>query len=266
MSLTKDIGLSALAVVFPPVCLKCGRVEGRRSTPLCLCKACRGRLRPVSRLNCVHCRQLMMPIGFCGGYRCHHCRGGDGKIHRQLSLWRYESPLDAVIHGLKFKKMEFLGFQLAAALHSKFSAELSEINVVVPIPLHWYRRLGRGYNQAEAIGLPFAKMLGTPMVRGLRRKRPTRAQARLERTERLGNLGAALVPTSTGIRELGRSRVLLVDDVMTTGATLSAATRSLDLCGVRSVTTVTVASTPLGASQKKSQMAANAEDREFRGL
>jgi ComF family protein len=208
----------------------------------------------------------MMPVGVCGAYRCQLCRGHDGKIDRQLTLWRYESPLDSVIHGLKFNKMEFLGSQLAAALHRKFSPELSEINMVVPIPLHWYRRLGRGYNQAEAIGLPLGKSLGTPMVRALRRKRPTRAQARLERNERLGNLVAALIPTSDGLRELRGSQVLLVDDVMTTGATLSAATRCLDSCGVKSVTTVTVASTPLGASQKKSQMVANVEDRGFRGF
>ena len=251
MSLTKDIGLSALAIIFPPVCLECSRVEGRHSTPLCLCRRCRGRLRVVDRLNCVQCGRAMLPTGVSGVFRCHHCVGSDEKIQRQLTMWRYESPLDSVIHGLKFKRMEFLGSQLAAALHSKFSAEFSEINMVVPIPLHWYRRLGRGYNQAEAIGLPLAKQLGVPMVRALRRKRPTRAQARLERTERLGNLIAALAPTASGLRALNSGRVLLVDDVMTTGATLNAASRALDLCRVKSVTTVTVASTPFGASQER---------------
>ncbi len=243
MSISKDIGLSILAALFPPACLACGRVEGKRSLPLCLCGHCRSLLRSVESLDCARCGLNLTSAGLSGVFHCQRCQKENDAIASQLTLWRYEFPLDSIIHGLKFKRMEFLGPQLATALHHKHSDVLSEINVVVPIPLYWYRRLGRGYNQAEAIGLPLSRMLEIPLVRALWRKRPTRAQARLDRGQRLQNLESALAPTSLGVQTLRNSRILLVDDVMTTGATLSAAAHCLALCGVQSVTTITVGST-----------------------
>ena len=160
--------------------------------------------------------------------------------------------------------MEFLGEQLAAALHQEFSGELSEIDVVVPIPLYWYRRLSRGYNQAEAIARPLAKRLGIESVRALWRTRHTRAQARLHRSERLANVARVLQPTRAGRRQIAGKRVLLVDDVTTTGATMAAAVRALNRCDVKSVTPIAVAATLRAGQRCPAQMLAIVEDRGFR--
>jgi len=168
-------------------------------------------------------------------------------IDRQLALWSYEPSIQAVIHGLKFKRMDFLGIQLAAALHRSFADVLSEINLVVPIPLHWYRRLDRGFNQVEAIALPLSRCLRVPLLQALRRRRFTRAQARLDRAHRLRNLESVIATTGRAQSALPGQHVLLVDDVVTTGATLAAAARALSTCNVRTITTITVAATPLGS-------------------
>ncbi|MEJ2086798.1 MAG: phosphoribosyltransferase family protein [Acidobacteriota bacterium] len=195
-------------------------------------------------MSCVLCGSTTTADG--GVFQCPNCRREGTLIERQLALWSYEQPIEAVVHGLKFKKMDFLGSQLAAALHRSFADVLSEVNVVVPIPLHWYRRLDRGFNQVEAIALPLSRSLKVPMLRALRRRRFTRAQARLDRADRLRNLERVLVADSRARSALRDQHVLLLDDVVTTGATLAAAARALSPCKVRTITTMTVAATPLG--------------------
>lgn len=245
MSAIQDIGLAILASLFPPACLACDSVDGLHSQPLCLCRRCRQSIRFATRLSCVLCASRTTTADG-GVFYCPSCRKQGTVIDRQLALWSYEPSIQAVVHGLKFKRMDFLGGQLAAALHRAFADVLSEINLVVPIPLHWYRRLDRGFNQVEAIALPLARSLGVPMLQALRRRRFTRAQARLDRAHRLRNLESVITTTSRAKSVLSDQHVLLVDDVVTTGATLAAAARALTICHVRAVTTITVAATPLG--------------------
>jgi ComF family protein len=119
-----------------------------------------------------------------------------------------------------------------------------EIDVVVPIPLHWHRLLKRGYNQAEAIARPLALGLGLPLVDALRRRQPTRPQARLSRAQRASNLSLAF---SVKRRHRGRvagRRLALIDDVITTGATIDAAARALREAGAGPVLAVAAARTP----------------------
>ncbi len=113
---------------------------------------------------------------------------------------------------------------------------------MVPVPLHWRRQMARGYNQAERIARPLAKRLGRPLITALRRTRATPPQALLERPHRRANLrGAFRGRRSSAIR--GR-RVLLVDDVATTGATLHHASAALRRAGAASVMALAVARTP----------------------
>lgn len=226
-----ELLLHILASIAPPVCLGCSRADGLRSLPLCLCRLCRERLRRVED----------PPPGTVLG----------SVLEAHWAGWVYQEPLDRVIHALKFGQLDFLGAQLAEALYSMHREVLSRCDLIVPIPLHWTRSLRRGYNQAERIAAPLARLLQRPLVPALSRFRRTPAQARLGREQRLGNLANAFRPVSRHRHRISARRLLLVDDVFTTGATLEAAARCLLAAGGASVSAVTAAQAPIGRNHAR---------------
>lgn len=144
---------------------------------------------------------------------------------------------------LKFRRLDYLGGQLGRAMAEIHPGEdFADRDMVVAVPLNWTRFLARGYNQAALIAGPIADRLGLPLLRPLVRRRPTSHQTRLARGARQENLERAFA-VRKAVR-LGGRRVLLVDDVTTTGATLEAAAACLKQAGASSVTALTAARTP----------------------
>jgi len=196
---------------------------------------------PLPREACAVCAGLLGAFEPPPGYRCGACRERPPAYERLLALWLYRDPLDAVIQALKFGRLDYLGRHLAVKLHEGLGGQLGGYDGVVPVPLHWWRWISRGYNQAERIARPLAARLGVPLVQVLHRSRPTRAQTSLGRSARATNLRSAFaVPRPKRVRGL---RLLLVDDVATTGATLDAAAKALMRAGADSVTAVVAART-----------------------
>ena len=134
---------------------------------------------------------------------------------------------------------EALGRELAR----RFEPVLADCAAVVPVPLHWTRALRRGYNQAELIAKEFADSPTRPLARGLTRRSATRHQTGLSRERRRANLSQAFRWRGKTLRR-ERPHCLLVDDVLTTGATLDSAARTLKRAGIGRVTALVVAITP----------------------
>ncbi|HWM94552.1 MAG TPA: ComF family protein [Thermoanaerobaculia bacterium] len=230
-----------LHLLLPAPCLGCGEPL-LASAPLGLCAPCRGKLAPLGRTACAVCAGPLDAFDPPPGYCCGACREEPPAFDRLLALWVYRPPLDAVVQGLKFRRLDYLGRHLANALADGLGEALDGFDGVVPVPLHWRRRFTRGYNQAERIACPLAGRLGLPLVPVLRRSRPTPPQTSLGKAGRLANLRRAFrVPRPEKIRGL---RLLLVDDVATTGATLDAAAGVLRRAGAAGVTAVVAARTP----------------------
>ncbi len=118
-------------------------------------------------------------------------------------------------------------------------AENKHIDAVAPVPLHWFRAWQRGYNQAAILSRLIAKQLQTNYMTPLRRVRYTRQQARMDLTQRRKNVHRAFAVANH--KAVINQRLLLVDDVFTTGATLAAATTALLDAGAASVAVLTIA-------------------------
>jgi ComF family protein len=114
-----------------------------------------------------------------------------------------------------------------------------QFDAVVPVPLHWRRRWTRGFNQSELLAQAIARRCGAPVVNALTRRRATSAQAGLTHAARRQNVAHAFQARPS--RRIEGKRVLLIDDVMTTGATAAACARALRRAGAQSVTLLALA-------------------------
>lgn len=243
MSVTGTID-RVLRWLLPAGCLGCGvALPGHPPSPLGLCETCRrGLVRHPApgRGACPRCARPWNGAELPPEHPCGACRGRAPAFDRLLVGWRYASPLAEVVQALKFRRLDYLGIELGEVLVHAVAADLPPVDAVVPVPLHWWRRLRRGYNQAELVARAVAEHLDVPCRRWLTRPRATPAQSGLSRQRRRRNLHRAFRCR----RRLDGQRLLLVDDVVTTGTTLEAAAACLRKAGAETVTALATARTP----------------------
>lgn len=209
--------------LFVPRCLICGEMG---ANGMDICRNCRQGL-PVIRHACVRCALPLAPPGPCGG--CQQAGSGLDHCH---AAYLYAFPLDRLIPRLKFHRDLAAGRLLAELmLESVAALPGPRPQALVPIPLHGQRLRQRGYDQALELARPLARGLGLSLrADALQRTRATTAQSELDAAQRRHNLRhafRALAPLP--------AHVALVDDVMTTGATLFAAAQALRQAGVQRV-------------------------------
>ena len=214
--------------------------------PLGLCPACHGRLAAIDPLaSCATCALPLAPAA--SPQRCGRCLADPPAFDRLTALWRYESPLKEVVQAFKFGRLDFLGAHFARALgraladRQRAERDWRPPDLFVPLPLPWPRRLARGFNQTELLAAPLAREFDRPAPRALSRPLFARHQTGRRRAERAR--GAPFrVPHPGGVA--GRS-VLLIDDVLTTGATVRGASAALRRAGALRIEVMVLGWTPL---------------------
>jgi len=178
----------------------------------------------LAPLRCAACDEPVdEPVAFCGA-----CSASAQRATLPGAVFEYGGPVADAIQRFKYGGRS----ELAAALGSLMAADAirwgGQVDAVVSVPLHWRRRRTRGYDQAALLAKPVAKALAVPpLLRALRRVRNTPSQVDLPFRERQRNMRRAFAPSR--IRDA--RRVLLIDDVRTTGATIRAASEALKAGG-----------------------------------
>lgn len=197
-------------------------------------------MRPLSaEYFCVSCRtpfQNAFPLGADG--RCGLCRLGLRGFDAAYCFGAYEGALRELIHLFKYGKVQTLAGPLSDLLADAMPRD-QRFDCIAPTPLHWRRRWHRGFNQAEALARRLSKRTGIPMLRALRRAQATETQAGLSNSRRRRNVQKAF-RVRRGATLEGK-RILLVDDVMTTGSTGAACAAALKRAGAAKVALLTVA-------------------------
>ncbi len=205
-----------------------------------MCPKCLLAPKPlVAEFFCVCCRTPFLneaPLDEHG--RCGLCRRGVNGFDLAYSYGAYSDELRKLIHLFKYQKIRTLAKPLGELLVRSLPLD-QRFDVVAPMPLHWMRQLERGFNQAELIAVPLAKRLNVPLVNALQRVKSTPNQAGLTHAKRRANVAGAF--RVAGRADVRGKRVLLVDDVLTTGATAGAAAAALKKAGAKHVTVMTLA-------------------------
>lgn len=210
-----------LDLFFPPYCAACGAMGAW------LCPSCLAELRDLGPCSAA---RSALPAGIAAL--------GSAAPHRGVARH--------LVHQLKYGGMRVLATPMAALMAETWPSLLAQAQVVVPVPLHPAHWRQRGYNQAELLANALGAAAGLPVLAGaLARREETRSQVGLSRAERLANVDDAFVARGA----LPMSCTLLVDDVCTTGATLSACAAALRQAGVERVVALTFARAVHGPQQ-----------------
>ena len=226
----------ALDALFPPHCASC---DAAVDTAGNICTACFAQLRVIADPICTCCGvPFANPVdtGLCAV-----CVDEAPPFARARSVWVYNEISAALVTRFKFTDRTAMlpryGHELARA-----GAELlAATDVIVPVPLHWRRLMARRYNQSALLAFALSARTGVPVdVRSLRRVRHTIPQTRLKGADRRSNVKGAFAVRGEALRG---KRVLLLDDVMTTGATIHACITALEKAGAREVAVLTLART-----------------------
>lgn len=215
-------------LLFPSRCLICKKISKDVICDECLSK--------ISIIEGPVCKICGIPVD--KEDVCYKCKVSPPHFSKARSYALYDGVIRTAIIRFKFEKKKNLGVSLGKIL-GRFMLELAwDIDFIVPIPLSKERLRYRGFNQSEVLALEVSKMLNIPMSSGLIRIKDTKPSVELNVEERLSNINKAFLLTDNNLKN---KRILLLDDVYTTGATTNEASKTLLERGIREVRVITLA-------------------------
>lgn len=223
----RQAGQAFLDLLYPPRCAGCGRLGAL------FCEACQAQVIPVTPPVCMRCGRPDVAGGLCSA-----CRSTPSALDGVLSSAVFAPPLRTVIHQFKYRNERALAAPLATRLITAWRDAGLSADLIVPVPLHASRASERGYNQSALLAHGLGSAVGVVVAEDLLvRERATLPQTHLNRRERSQNVSGAFACR----RNLPGMRIVLVDDVCTTGATLEACAKALRTAGAAHVQGLTVA-------------------------
>lgn len=238
-------GLIRHAVRFflPADCAACGVPLTTDPVPL-FCKACWESTAPLRLARCSQCdRPLPSPVAltYSPTHRCHHCTVRPPAYAKAWTLYPYLPPLQDAICLFKYRGKVSLARPLGQLMIKSLPASL-DADLVIPVPLHPTRLREREFNQSLLLADQVAKHVGRPLsFTNLVRTAPSEPQSTLSRKERMKNLRQAFAVRKPEL--VAQKRILLIDDVFTTGTTVNECAKVLRTAGAEAVFVLTLART-----------------------
>ncbi len=228
----EEVWHTLLNWLFPPCCVGCG------APGTAICATCAGTIRYPTLQSCASCGRpasLTRP-----GEICRHCLAGLSSLDGDYSAAFAAGVLRQAIHQFKYAGQSSLASTLAGFLLTWWQEFALPVDLIIPIPLHPLRERERGYNQALLLARQFSAGTGLPCAEhALQRHRPTRPQVGLNAEQRRENVAGAFTCTAPAF--VAGRRILLIDDVTTTGATLDSAGHALRRAGATAIFALTIA-------------------------
>ena len=221
-----------LRVLYPQTCYFCGKIN---ETSVCL--VCQKKLVYVTEPRCKTCGK---PIRYEEKEYCEDCQKGTLFFEQGKSLWIHKDPAAWSIYQFKYHNRRIFAEYYAKELWRLYGKKIETwgIDTIVPVPLHWRRKLDRGYNQAEIIAKNLGRYSGIKVqAKGVRRIRYTERQKALGHKERKKNLTGAFEVTKHWKKA---RKVLIIDDIYTTGNTINEVAKILKQEGVEKVFFLTI--------------------------
>lgn len=237
-------GLGAvLDFVLPPRCLSCGVDVDKSGT---LCPSCWGELSFIMDPFCDNCG-VPLPQTLPSGVVCPECSSNVPPFAKARAALIYKGPVMRLVSRYKYHDQLQSTLLLTGWMQLAGKALIDEAEMIVPVPLHWKRLFLRRYNQAAELGRTLAKANAKPFASTLLvRRKATQPQASLTRVGRVANVKGAFIVNPKLAKDAVKDKtILLVDDVMTTGATITACAKALKKAGARKILVLTVARTTL---------------------
>lgn len=220
----KAASLGVLDRVFPPVCLVC---EAPISDNQHLCAACWSQLSPITSPVCP-VLGLPFAVDLGPGAKSAEALAYPPAFDRARYAVRFNDKSREIVHRLKYHDRFDMARFCARMMVNAAPEFWEEPGLVVPVPLHWRRQLSRRYNQAGLLAAELGRQTGLPVATDLvRRVKPTRQQVGLSGKARAQNVRGAFAVNASRFARRPSDRIILVDDVMTTGATITALAKLL---------------------------------------
>lgn len=220
-------------------CVSCGSIIDH-TRDYALCDACMERFHWLGRKTCAKCGKLLQE-----DYRhqlCYDCRQHDHVFDKGYTCVQYSLYERGVLMDYKYKGKSYIGRKLGDILHDRMALTDEVFDLIVPVPLHRKKLARRGYNQAEVMARQLARRCDVPCgSRVLERTRQTRPMKGLGAFERYENLEDAFAVSPGNHYQLHGKRLLLVDDIYTTGSTMDACSQPLKQAGAKRICCLTFA-------------------------
>ncbi|OGS19901.1 MAG: hypothetical protein A3J83_08165 [Elusimicrobia bacterium RIFOXYA2_FULL_40_6] len=224
--------------IFPVTCSSCGvyiQDDSNRICPDCFKK--------IEFIKPLFCQKCGLPL-HSGGAHCYNCLHPEGKIYYESlrGTCVFEGVIKDLVHSYKYSSKEYLSKTFGNMLTNYLQDynDLQNVDLVVPVPLHWYKKFKRGYNQSELLAKEVSLFYKKPLVcDNVIRKKYTKQQVGLSRKDRLINVNDAF-----GLKrpdEFKNKTVLVIDDVSTTGETVNQCAKVLKSSGANKVYGLTLA-------------------------